>query len=132
MHLSPATWTTATLSVWSRDTTMSVVKSPMRLLHSGYSGFNSSDQRSVWRMLNHVLHRSPPRCLPEFLSIGQLARMFGSFFKDKLKALRTAFPNGPMSDDTLSPDILVTPTLATFYPVALLSTNGGLCGQYQG
>jgi len=77
---------------------------------------NSSDQRSLWRALNHVLHRSPPRSLPEFCSIGQLATRFGSFFKDKITAIRTAFPNTPMSDDTVSHDILITPSLSTFCP----------------
>ena len=77
---------------------------------------NSSDQRSVWRVLNQVLHQKPPKCLPEFLSIGQLAARFGSFFKDKITAIRTSFPNTPMSNDTVSSDILFTPTLSTFHP----------------
>ncbi len=54
---------------------------------------NSADQRSRWQAFNQILHRKNAASLPTGLSISQLASSFGSFFIDKIVAIRTAFPD---------------------------------------
>lgn len=64
---------------------------------------NSTDQRSMWSAFNQILHRRPLRSLPKCVSISQLASMFGSFFIDKVAAIRASFPAVQPSDDASAP-----------------------------
>ena len=80
---------------------------------------NSTDQRSRWRAFNQILHRKLPRCLPECISIGQLATRFGSFFIDKITAIRSAFPDAPISEDIPIPDTSDMCTLSSFQPASM-------------
>lgn len=52
---------------------------------------NSDSQRNLWKAFNKILHRCPPAKLPDCSSISSLAEMFGSFFVDKITAIRAAF-----------------------------------------
>ena len=60
---------------------------------------SSTDQRSMWKAFNQILHRRPLRSLPECLSASKLASMFGSFFIDKVSAIRASFPGDQCSED---------------------------------
>ena len=60
---------------------------------------NSSDQRSLWKTFNKILHRGPKMHLPEFSSIHALAETFGTFFVDKISIIRSAFPTGGHRDN---------------------------------
>ena len=40
---------------------------------------NSTDQRSLWKAFNKILHRHPVRLLPECPSLKQLAENFGCY-----------------------------------------------------
>ena len=79
---------------------------------------NSTDQRSMWRAFNQILHRRPLRLLPEYLSISQLATRFGSFFIDKVAAIRASFPVVQTFDDTPAPDRPDTTILNIFCPAS--------------
>ena len=45
---------------------------------------NSTDQRSLWKAFNKILHRHPVRFLPECPSLKQLADNFGCYFSNLL------------------------------------------------
>ena len=54
---------------------------------------NSTDQRSVWKAFNKILHRHPVRLLPECPSLKQLAENFGCYFSSKISLIRSSFPS---------------------------------------
>ncbi len=78
---------------------------------------NSQDQRSMWKAFNQILHRRPTMSLPECPSLSQLAGSFGSFFLNKITAIRATFPDIPVqnSNDLFDPTM---PKLDSFLPAS--------------
>ena len=52
---------------------------------------NSTDQSSLWKAFNKILHRHPVCLLPECPSLKQLADNFGFYFSDNIFVIRS-FP----------------------------------------
>ena len=80
---------------------------------------NSTDQRSLWKAFNKILHRHPVRLLPESPSLKQLAENFGRYFSNKISLIRSSFPSSafPNSVDSAT----AAPTLhklSQFTPVS--------------
>ena len=69
---------------------------------------NSTDQRSLWKAFNKILHRHPVRLLPECPSLKQLAENFGCYFSKKISLIRSSFPSSvfPNSVDSATAALL--------------------------
>ena len=88
--------------------------------YDGIVSENSADQRSMWQAFNQILHRKPPGHLPDCPSISRLATMFGTFFIDKITAIRTSLPDlhVPTSAPVSSTDAPGQSTLNRFEPAS--------------
>ena len=80
---------------------------------------NLTDQCSLWKAFNKVLHRHPVRLLPECPFLKQLAENFGCYFSNKISLIRSSFPSSvfPNSVDsaTAAPSLH---KLSQFTPVS--------------
>ena len=54
---------------------------------------NSDNSRRLWNSINNILHRIPPPALPEFTSGKSLCDHFSRYFVDKIKTIRSKFPD---------------------------------------
>ena len=54
---------------------------------------NSDNPRRLWNLINNILHRISPPALPEFTSVKSLCDHFSRYFVDKIKTIRSKFPN---------------------------------------
>jgi hypothetical protein len=80
---------------------------------------NSTDQRSLWKAFNKILHRKPAQFLPDCSSLKELAANFGSFFVNKISLIRTSFPStGSHTPDARPPGYPDLPELTVFSPVS--------------
>ena len=54
---------------------------------------NSDNPRRLWNSINNILRRIPPPALPEFTSVKSLCDHFSMYFVDKIKTIRSKFPD---------------------------------------
>jgi hypothetical protein len=78
---------------------------------------NSTDQRTLWGVFDKILHRRPAKFLPEFTSLSDLAKTFGSYFVDKISLIRSSFADVP-SSETCLPARPESAKLLSFSPVS--------------
>ncbi len=75
---------------------------------------NKDDPRKLWNSINRILHRNEASPLPDCSDKADLANSFGTYFKDKITKIRTAFS---LDDPTAQskPDY-TPPPLTAFTP----------------
>ena len=54
---------------------------------------NSDNPRRLWNSINNILHIIPPPALPEFTLVKSLCGHFSQYFLDKIKTIRSKFPD---------------------------------------
>ena len=54
---------------------------------------NSDNPRLLWNSTYNILHRIPPPALAEFTSVKSLCDHFSKYFVDKIKTIRSKFPD---------------------------------------
>ncbi|KAK3705766.1 hypothetical protein QZH41_000593 [Actinostola sp. cb2023] len=61
-----------------------------------------NDQKTIFRLIDRVLHRKPGKVYPTAQSAAELANSFAEFFTDKIKAIRNGLPSIDLQSDIFS------------------------------
>ena len=80
---------------------------------------NSTDQHSLCKAFNKILHRHPVRLLPECPSLKQPAENFGCYFSNKISLIGSSFPSSAFPNSVDSATAASTlHKLSQFTPVS--------------
>ena len=72
-----------------RNRTQQLIKNAKRSYFHSKFAENIKDTKSLFTLVNHVLHRNCDRPLPDHISAGGLANTFNKYFLDKINNLRS-------------------------------------------
>jgi hypothetical protein len=76
----------------------------------------SDNPKKLWKELNHILHRTPEPALPKYEELSILTESFSSYFIDKIKTIRSNFPQA--SDQLSMESVLTTCSFSQFRQVS--------------
>jgi exonuclease III len=79
---------------------------------------NAANPRTLWKVLNSVLHRNSPSKLPTSFSPSDLATTFIEFFGNKIATIRSKFTAGTFLDEFSSPES-PPPLFSSFHSVMI-------------